>query len=420
MTARRGAALGGAAILLFAAVALAAAGPGLVPAATWLERGGKPVPGWLLGPFGQGLGMGGGTFYALLWLAFAGYLLMIFGSRALARPVVWLLTTLLVGLFIVAPPLLSQDVFSYIAYARMGGEHGLNPYAAIPLDIAGDPVFSLVGWPEAVSVYGPLFTLASYLVAPLSLPASLWLMKLVTGLAVLAIARLCENMALRRGLGGNSAVVLVALNPLTLVHVVGGAHNDALMMLAVTAGCALLISTRSLGAGAALAAGIAVKVAAGFVAPFALLGAWKMRRAGRFLLGVLGVGAILAVAGLAVFGSSLLDSLALVGDNQGATSRYSLPATASRIAGLDLDATRTFFLAGWAAAVLVFVIATLRGADWLRMAAWAGLVTLIATGWLLPWYLIWVLPLVAVARDRVLLFATLALSAFQLISRVPF
>ena len=37
--------------------------------------------------------------------------------------------------FLLAPPLLSQDVFSYIAYARLGVEHGLNPYAFRPFDI---------------------------------------------------------------------------------------------------------------------------------------------------------------------------------------------------------------------------------------------------------------------------------------------
>ncbi len=43
------------------------------------------------------------------------------------------------------PILLSTDVFSYIAYARMGVEHGLNPYLHGPAAIVGDPVFQYVG-----------------------------------------------------------------------------------------------------------------------------------------------------------------------------------------------------------------------------------------------------------------------------------
>jgi hypothetical protein len=60
-----------------------------------------------------------------------------------------------------------------------------------------------------------------------------------------------------------------------------------------------------------------------------------------------------------------------------------------------------------------------RGGDWIRAAAWAGFALLLATSWLLPWYLIWALPLVALARDRALSGAVLALTAFQLVNRVP-
>lgn len=420
MNARRVAAPLGAAALIAASLPLAAAGTGMVAAATWIEARGDEVPAWLLGVFGTGLDLSGGTFYALLWLAFVGYLLLIYAAPTLRRRRLWSLTAGLIGLFTLAPPLLSQDVFSYIAYARLGAEHGLNPYLDPPAAIAADPVFAFVGWPDAVSVYGPLFTLAGYALAPLSLAGSLWAMKLLTAAAVAATAALCERMAIWRGVDPRAAVVIVALNPLVLVHVVAGAHNDALMALALTGSCALLLSARPVVAGGTLVAACAVKLAAGFVAPFALVGTPQRGPALRFALGALIAVAVVLAGGFAIFGSGLLDSLGLVGDNQGATSRYSLPATASRLLGLDLDLTRAVFLGGWTVAVAGLLIWTWRGGDWLRAAGWAGLATLLATGWLLPWYLIWILPLVAIGRDRVLLIATLALTAFQLISRIPF
>ncbi len=69
----------------------------------------------------------------------------------------------------VGPILLSTDVFSYIAYARMGVEHGLNPYLHGPVAIVGDPVFHYVGhdWVHVATAYGPLYTLLSYPLAPL-------------------------------------------------------------------------------------------------------------------------------------------------------------------------------------------------------------------------------------------------------------
>ena len=44
----------------------------------------------------------------------------------------------------------------------------------------------------------------------------------------------------------------------------------------------------------------------------------------------------------------------------------------------------------------------------MRAAGWAGAGLLLATTWLLPWYLIWVLPLAALSRDRPLQLLVLA------------
>lgn len=44
---------------------------------------------------------------------------------------------------------------------------------------------------------------------------------------------------------------------------------------------------------------------------------------------------------------------------------------------------------------------------------------LIASAWLVPWYVIWVLPLAAVSRDRPLIAATVLLTLFQAINAVP-
>ena len=70
----------------------------------------------------------------------------------------------------------------------------------------------------------------------------------------------------------------------------------------------------------------------------------------------------------------------------------------------------------WSPALLAW---TWRGGDWVRAAAWAGAGLLLATAWLLPWYLVWVLPLAAISRDRPLQLLALALTAFQLGTRIP-
>ena len=53
-------------------------------------------------------------------------------------------------------------MFGYLAFARMGALHGLDPYTHFPAEASADPVFAFIGWPFQHSPYGPLFTLASY------------------------------------------------------------------------------------------------------------------------------------------------------------------------------------------------------------------------------------------------------------------
>jgi len=307
-------------------------------------------------------------------------------------------------------------VFSYISYARLDAEHGLNPYDAVPSDAPSDDAFRFVGWRDAASAYGPLFTLASHPLGLVSVPVALWTLKAIAALAVLGIAALVARLAAARGTDPRFAAALVALNPLVLVHAVGGAHNDGLMMLAVLVGTAGVLAGAELRAGASLVAGVAVKVSGAFVAPFALLGA---RRQGRLLAGAALALVAIGVAALPAFGSGALDSLGLAGENQAATSRYSVPATLSRLLGVDVDAVRAIALVAFAAAVIWLLAWTARGGDWVRAAGWAALALLLATGWLLPWYVLWVLPFAAIAADGALTGCALALCAFQIINRIP-
>lgn len=230
------------------------------------------------------------------------------------------------------------------------------------------------------------------------------------------------------------AAAFVALNPLVLVHVVGGAHNDALTMLLATLAVAALLSARELSAGAALAAAIATKLSAAVIAPFAFLSTLdrisvvpypgsatkRNRRMGRrFLLGGLGVAIAIGVGAWLAFGWDWVHGFGLAGENQSRTSHMSIPITVARLAGLDPGAVRIAAAILLLAAVAYLLAWTYRGGDWIRAAAWATLALLLATAWLLPWYLIWLLPLAAVSRDRPLQLLTLGLTAYQLGARIP-
>jgi high-affinity Fe2+/Pb2+ permease len=97
----------------------------------------------------------------------------------------------------------------------------------------------------------------------------------------------------------------------------------------------------------------------------------------------------------------------------------SIPITTARLTGLDPDWVRTVFLALYAALVAYLLIWTYRGGDWLRATAWATTGLLLATAWLLPWYLLWPLSAAALSRDRPLQLLVLAMTAYQLGARIP-
>jgi hypothetical protein len=54
-----------------------------------------------------------------------------------------------------------------------------------------------------------------------------------------------------------------------------------------------------------------------------------------------------------------------------------------------------------------------------RAAGWATFAILVASAWLVPWYIVWLLPLAALAGDIRLMAASVALSAWMLVIAVP-
>ncbi|MGI8633262.1 MAG: polyprenol phosphomannose-dependent alpha 1,6 mannosyltransferase MptB [Solirubrobacterales bacterium] len=397
--------------LTVACLLLAAPGDDLVPATV----GGSP--GWLQGPFGSGLGISGAAYLVALVVAFAAYLAVVAGAPALGRRTIRAATTGLLVLFALAPPLLSQDVFSYIAYARLAVD-GLSPYSSVPLDAPGDVVVAYVGWRDTTSAYGPLFSLITFPLGAASVPVALWALKAVAAAAVAGTAALVGRLAAVRGVDPVAAVAFVALNPLVLVHVVGGAHNDGLLALGLVFAIAAIAAGRARTGGALIVGAAAIKASGAFALPFAVLGARPGKRTG-VAAGAVGAVGVVALVSLAAFGTDVLSSFALVGENQALTSRYSVPAQLSRIAGVDLGVMRGLATALFAPVVAGLAWWTSQGADWVRAAGWAGFALLLATGWLLPWYVIWILPFAALGRDRPLAALTLALCAFQLINRIP-
>lgn len=386
-------------------------------------------PGWLLGPlrpFGAEWmdgPLGGPLLYGGLWLALGLWAVVVVRAAMLPRRAAVVAVVLAHVLFLLAPPLLSQDVFSYLAYARLGVEHDLNPYEHAPLEIPEDPVYPYAGSKPATSAYGPLFTLATYPLGGIGLPTAFWILKVVAALASLGLVAVVWRIAQRLERDPLPAALFVGLNPLTLVHVVAGAHNEAYVVLLTMVGVLGWVTARPGAAGgvAALAAGI--KASAGLVVPFLV----AARPARRVVAGAAGGALAVVFAAYLGFGADALDALGLLSDNQERSSRWSFPYKTSELIAAVLpgdrldyrDPVRAAYAVGFGAVALWLLLRTWRGDDLLRMVGWATFALLVASAWLVPWYALWLLPFAALGRDRALQLATAALCAWMLVIAVP-
>jgi alpha-1,6-mannosyltransferase len=231
------------------------------------------------------------------------------------------------------------------------------------------------------------------------------------------VVALVWRCAERLGRDPRGPALLVGLSPLVLVHVVGAAHNEALVMLLTMAGVYAFIGARPFAAGAWSTAAAGIKASAALVVPYLLLG--SRRRLPRGILGAVAAGIGLLALGLVGFGTNVFESFSLLSSNQGRSSRLSFPYLVAKLLGVDRDPVRAAFALAFAAVAVWTLWRTWRGADPLRMAGWATFAILVCSAWLVPWYLLWLLPLAALAFDRGLTIATLALSGWVLAIAIP-
>ena len=316
------------------------------------------------------------------------------------------------------PVFLSRDVYSYDFYGRMVSEHGANPYTEIPAAFATDPSYPFVSvdWIDSPSVYGPAFTSISAGItkASSSPEGSALAFKLLAAVASVLTLLLVVAAARRTAPERTAfAAALVGWNPVVVFHGVAGGHNDALVGLALAAGMLAIILRREMWATAVLALGALIKVSGGVPMAIAVAAAVVRRRSDR--LRALGLHAGIAAAVAAPFvipfmqaEDPTLGALELA-TRQGwlAPSRFVLTTLRglARAVGGDTAAdvvslvVRIAFplVFAWVLVTLVRHLARdpsrLEPKVVVAAMGWAGLISLLVSPVLLPWYAAWAVPL---------------------------
>jgi hypothetical protein len=161
---------------------------------------------------------------------------------------------------LVMQPLLSLDAYSYVAQGQMVAA-GLNPYAGGPRLLGDGPLLDAVApiWRGTPAPYGPLSLAILRWLAELTGASHVPFILVLRLLAVASVAA-CTAAAIKlaRPAEAPVTVVLVAANPVVVVHLIGGVHLDAL--LAALAAFTLLAVRRRWWLMAAFAAAVAFAV----------------------------------------------------------------------------------------------------------------------------------------------------------------
>ena len=344
----------------------------------------------------------------------ATYAATIMAARSLSMRVIWLWIVAVSLILAIGPPLQLTDLFNYLGYARLGALHHLNPYTHVISDESWDPIYGSTSWHNLSSPYGPLFTAITYPLAWLPLPIAYWVLKSAIVGASLTFVWLVWKCAKLLGQDPRPAVLFVAANPLYLFYAVGAFHNDFFMLVPSTAAIALLLMRRDRAAGAALALAVAVKVTAVVLLPFLLIAARPPSRRPRVLAGAILAAVPLALMNLALFGFNMPN----LADQSGVVTGFSVPNLVGLALGLGGSTPGLLRLAS-IGVVLVVLPSMRRPRAWIAGAGWSTLALIASVAWLMPWYLVWVLPLAALGSSIRLRRAALAFTVFLVLTFLP-
>lgn len=144
-------------------------------------------------------------------------------------------------------PLFTQDIYSYLAQGAVV-DRGMDPYAAGPVELLGteDPLARSVPliWADSPSPYGPTAMVVAWAIAAVTDDAvlpSVFLHRAVSVASLYVVAWALVRLAQRCGVSPQFALWLGVLNPLTLLHLVGGVHNEALLLAFLLSGMELCL-----------------------------------------------------------------------------------------------------------------------------------------------------------------------------------
>lgn len=182
-----------------------------------------------------------------------------------SKTIWYILTTTIVILFW-SFPATSNDIFNYIATAKVIFFHKENPYLVMPIEIPNEPMLTFLNAANKVALYGPFWialTVLPHYAGGGSLLFTICTFKLfIVGWYVLLCSLIWK-------ISGKKPwnLAFFALNPLVILSTLVDAHNDVVMMALALSGFLALKNKRYVVSVALIILSVLIKGATLFLVP---------------------------------------------------------------------------------------------------------------------------------------------------------
>ncbi len=321
-----------------------------------------------------------------------------------------------------AAPLSSRDVYSYLMQGAMVRD-GFDPYTEGPAVNPGPFLLEVSqDWRNTTTPYGPLHLWMGEGVTRLvgdNVTVGVFVYKVISVLSFAAIAWSIPLIARKLGGDPTLALWLGVANPVMILHLIGGMHNESTMVALVSVGLLLCLHNRYIAGIALIAISVSLKATAFIAVPFVV---WLMvhhygQRINKWLV-FFGAGAIavaetvLVVAAITWASGTSWGWLTEITGNSKVINPLAGPTVATDtlaplITTLSEDITYNEILSAMRSAASILMLLGLAVVWWLfranRRAAMLGIPAAYQVAFMfntvtLPWYFASVISLLGVAR----------------------
>lgn len=224
-------------------------------------------------------------FCVILFIFFALYFFFLYQAsrNKVSKKQIWIVLGIVSSILVFSyTAAFSYDVFNYIFTAKSVVLYKQNPYSIVPLDFSGiDSMLSFMRWTHLPSAYTPfwiILTLPAYVISFGSLLLNLWFVKIIPilffHLSVWSIGKILKKSVQESSM----AMILFGLNPLVIIEVLVGGHNDIVMLGLALLSFVLWQEKKFITSFFILALSIATKFMTIFLLPLPFI-AWSKHKA---------------------------------------------------------------------------------------------------------------------------------------------